>query len=68
MLVLIPGVGSQDFQGLGRYLLGAFPSFALLGAWLAGAGRERIKRVVLVVFPLGLLVGTALFANGQYLS
>ena len=34
-LVLVPAVGSQDFQGLGRYLLGRSP-FAL---WRAPAGR-----------------------------
>ncbi len=65
-LVLVPGLGSQDFQGLGRYLLGAFPSFALAGALLAE--RPAVRRVVLPLSAVVLVVFTGMFANGRYLS
>ena len=66
VLVLIPAIGSQDFQGAGRYLIGAFPSFALAGEWLSS--RLVARRLVLGASAVGLVVGTAWFANGQYLS
>jgi hypothetical protein len=66
VLVLIPTVGSQDFQGTGRYLIAAFPAFALVGAHLA----ERPARArAAAPAAAGLLVlGTAWFAHGLYLS
>jgi hypothetical protein len=66
VLLLIPAVGSQDFQGLGRYLLGAFPAFAVLGSLLAD--RAALRRLVLPASALVLVTFTALFANGRYLS
>ncbi len=38
VVVALPVIGSQDFQGTGRYMLGAFPAFAAAGALLVGAG------------------------------
>jgi hypothetical protein len=66
VLVLVPAVGSQDFQGLGRYLLGAFPAFAVAGALLAE--RPAVRRWVLPLSALVLVIFTGLFANGRYLS
>jgi hypothetical protein len=66
VLVLVPAVGSQDFQGLGRYLLGAFPAFAVAGALLAE--RPGVRRWVLPLSALVLVIFTGLFANGRYLS
>jgi hypothetical protein len=66
VLVLVPAVGSQDFQGLGRYLLGAFPAFALAGALLAE--RPAVRRWVLPLSALVLVIYTGMFANGRYLS
>ena len=66
VLVGLPALGSQDFQGLGRYLIGAFPLFALAGEALAE--RPAARRVVLPVCGFALIAGTAMFANGQYLS
>ena len=48
VLVLVPAVGSQDFQGLGRYLLGAFPRSRWPGpCWPSGrasaAGCSRCR-------------------------
>ena len=65
-LVVVPALGSQDFQGLGRYLLGAFPSFALAGALLAE--RPGVRRVVLPLSAVVLVIYTGMFANGAYLS
>jgi hypothetical protein len=66
VLLLIPAIGSQDFQGLGRYLLGAFPAFAVLGSVLAD--RAALRRLLLPASALVLVTFTALFANGRYLS
>ncbi|HET6952350.1 MAG TPA: glycosyltransferase family 39 protein [Acidimicrobiales bacterium] len=66
VLLLIPAIGSQDFQGLGRYLLGAFPAFAVLGAFLAE--RPGLRRLVLPASAAVLVLFTGLFANGRYLS
>lgn len=66
LIVAIPAVGSQDFQGVGRYLVATFPFFGLVGAWLTE--RPTARRVLLPLSALGLLTFTALFANGRYLS
>ena len=66
VLVLLPSIGSQDFQGGGRYLLGAFPAFALLGSALAE--RPRIRHVLLPVSAVILVVYTGMYANGRYIS
>jgi hypothetical protein len=65
--VLAPALlGSQDFQGSGRYLLAAFPLFALVGVGLAA--RPRLAVVLSVVSGVLLVVLTSLFARGYYLS
>lgn len=65
-LVAIPALGSQDFQGMGRYLLGAFPAFAVLGSLLAD--RPAVRRWVLPLSAVVLVVYTGMFANGRYIS
>ena len=65
-LVAIPALGSQDFQGMGRYLLGAFPAFAVLGSLLAD--RPAVRRWVLPLSAALLVVFTGMFANGRYIS
>lgn len=65
--VLAPAlVGSQDFQGSGRYLLAAFPVFALVGAGLST--RPRLGVGVVAVSAILLVALTSLFARGYYLS
>jgi len=67
MVVVIPAVGSKDFQGMGRYVLAAFPVFALVGGWLAGV-RPVVRQAVLGT-SLALMVSfAALFGTGHYLS
>jgi Gpi18-like mannosyltransferase len=65
-LAAIPGIGSQDFQGMGRYLIGAFPAFAILGSALAD--RPALRRFVLPLSAVVLVVFTGMFANGRYIS
>ena len=62
----IPLVGSQDFHAMGRYVLVAFPTFALLGAFLAD--RSALRRVVLPLSAVALVALTVGFANGRYVS
>lgn len=66
LVVLLPVIGSKDFQGLGRYVLPAFPTFALLGNWLARHRRVRALYLVLAI-PLTLQF-TSWFAKGNYLA
>jgi hypothetical protein len=62
----IPLLGTGDFQGTGRYLLAAFPVFALGAEWLAS--RPRAANAVLATSGLCLVVLTSFFARGFYLS
>lgn len=59
-------LGSQDFQGSGRYLLAAFPVFALVGA--AAERRPAVGRVAMACSAVLLVVFTSLFARGYYVS
>ncbi|MGH9266629.1 MAG: hypothetical protein ACRD0D_00445, partial [Acidimicrobiales bacterium] len=66
LVVGIPALGSQDFVGMGRYLLAAFPCFAVIGSWLA-ASRARTAGVLV---PSALLLAwfASLYGRGFYLS
>lgn len=64
---LLPALlGSQDFQGGGRYLLAAFPLFALIGERLSG--NPQRGRWVLGSCAVLLVLLMSLFARGYYLS
>ncbi len=66
-VVAIPVLGSKDFVGLGRYLLPAFPCFAVVGEGLA----RRPAGVRVGAFRMlgtGLLAMASFFARGYYLS
>lgn len=67
LLLAIPLVGSKDFQGTGRYLLAAFPLFAVVGAELAGTTPAR-RTAVLGVSAAALLLWSHLFARGYYVA
>ena len=61
LLVLsIPAVSSPDFFGMGRYLLPAFPCFAIAGVFLYE--RPRLARASLAASLLGQITVTALYA------
>jgi hypothetical protein len=60
LVVGIPAVSSKDFQGLGRYVIAAFPLFLTLAFLLAE--KPLLRRAVLVLF--GVLLATLAFALG----
>lgn len=65
-LIALPLLGTKDFFGAGRYLLGVFPCVVIAAEMLVA--RPRVRAVLL---PLSLLVmlGFAMaFGRGSYLS
>lgn len=57
-LVAIPAIGTRDFMGAGRYLLPAFPVFALAGTCLAERPRLRVAWcAVASVLLVAMVVG-----------
>jgi hypothetical protein len=66
VIVGIPLIGTSTMQGFGRYLLSAFPVFALGGMLLADRVRE--KRALLVCSGVLLFVMASFFGRGFYLS
>ena len=66
LVVALPALSTKDFFGMGRYVLAAFPCFAVAGELLAA--RPRLRTAALAVSGTGLLVTTSLFARGSYLS
>lgn len=59
-------VGTKDFQSSGRYLIGAFPCFAVLAEPLAA--RPPLRFVVLVLSLLALVVMAVAYGRGTYLA
>ena len=66
LIILVPAISTKNFFGMSRYLLAAFPCFAVLGELLAE--RPKLARVVYPVAALGLVALTAAYSQGQYLS
>lgn len=62
----IPLLGTKDFQGVGRYVLAAFPCFALMGQLLEE--HPPARWVVLPVSAIGLVVLTSFYARGYYVA
>lgn len=65
-VLLVPIIGTKDFMGTGRYLLAAFPVFAVVGELLTD--RPRLRVPVLVSSGVLLVFLTTLFARGHYLA
>lgn len=65
-LAALPMASVSTFMGVGRYLLPAFPVFALVGEWLAHRPRWRVA--VLVPAACILVVLAAGFARSWYLT
>ncbi|HEV3226899.1 MAG TPA: hypothetical protein VGZ52_08695, partial [Acidimicrobiales bacterium] len=63
---LVPAISSGDFLGLGRYLLPAFPVFAVVG--VAATARRRWGVPAAGASGCLLVAGTALFASGYLVS
>jgi len=66
LIVGLSALGTKNFFGMSRYLLAAFPCFAVAGEWVAE--RPRLRTVVPAVSGLGLVVLTAAYSRGVYLS
>jgi hypothetical protein len=66
LAVLVPAVSTKNFFGMARYLLAAFPIFAVAGELLAE--RPRLAKVVYPALAVVLVVLTAAYSQGQYLS
>jgi hypothetical protein len=66
LLVGLSALSTKNFFGMARYLLAAFPIFALVGELLAD--RPALRRVALPAGGAGLLLLTAVFGTGYYLS
>jgi hypothetical protein len=66
VVIVIPLIGTSTMQGFGRYLLSAFPVFAVAGGMLAERARPRLA--VLVCSSAMLLGFASYFGRGFYLS
>jgi hypothetical protein len=67
-IVAFPMLGTGDFQGMGRYLLGCFPVFAAVGAWLAAPQRQSLRRGVVIVSATSLIALASLYGRRYYLT
>lgn len=65
-LAAMPAVSVSTFMGVGRYLLPVFPTFALVGEWLAG--RPRARTAWLATSAAVLLLWGFGFSRGWYLA
>ena len=66
LAVVVPALATKNFFGMARYLLAAFPCFAVAGELLAE--RPRLARVVYPALAVVLVALTAAYSQGQYLS
>jgi hypothetical protein len=66
LAVVVPALATKNFFGMARYLLAAFPCFAVAGELLAE--RPRLARFVYPALAVVLLALTAAYSQGQYLS
>lgn len=65
-LIALPMLGTKDFLGGGRYMLGAFPCFVVIAELLVD--RPRIRAVVVPISFLALLGFAIAFGRGSYLA
>ena len=66
LAVLVPALSTKNFFGMGRYLIAAFPIFAVAGELLAE--RPKLAKIVYPVAALGLVALTAAYSQAVYLS
>lgn len=66
LVVGIPAVSSKDFQGLGRYVIAAFPLFVTMA--LLVAERPRARRVVIIAFAVVLAILAFALGSGGYVA
>jgi hypothetical protein len=68
LAIVVPAVSTKDFMGMGRYLLAAFPLFAMAGVLLVERLPGGVRRVMHAASGAGLLVFTSLFARWYYVG
>lgn len=66
LAVGVAALATKDFFGIGRYVLSAFPCFAVAGELLAD--HPRVRTGALAAGGAALVVLTSFFARGSYLS
>lgn len=66
LLIGVSALSTKNFFGMARYLLAAFPCFAVFGELLVE--RPAVRRLALPASGAGLVVLTAIFGTGYYLS
>lgn len=66
LLIGLSALGTKNFFGMSRYVLAAFPCFAVAGEWVAA--RPRLRAAIPALSGLGLVVLTAAYSRGYYLS
>jgi hypothetical protein len=66
VVVVFAALGTKDFQGMGRYILAAFPLFALVGVLIAD--RPRVRLAVVGACGALLALGAFGFARNWYLT
>ena len=67
IVLALPAIGDATFIGVGRYVLAAFPVFALFGDWLSRQSRERTL-VVLATSGLGLVFMASLYGRSFFVA
>jgi hypothetical protein len=67
-LIAIPVLGSKDWQGTGRYILGSFPVFLAIAGWMIDGHHIWIRRAWLAVSAITLVFLTSAYARGYYLA
>lgn len=68
--VAVTFLGTHDFMGAGRYMLAAFPAFAVWGERLVELteGREALQVIGVMTSGVAMLVMAFFFSRGVYLS
>ena len=66
LMIGLSALSTKNFFGMSRYLLAAFPLFAVAGDLIAD--RPVLRRLAPAVSGLGLVLLTAAFTRGYYLS
>jgi hypothetical protein len=66
LLIGLSALSTKNFFGMSRYLLAAFPCFAVAGELVAD--RPGVRRATTAASGVGLVLLTAAFSRGYYLS
>lgn len=66
LLIGLSALSTKNFFGMSRYLLAAFPCFAIAGELVAD--RPALRKTATAASALGLVALTAAFSRGYYLS